>query len=93
MNKRARQTTLTRALEIVHSLSLGNTHLKLPGLSASGNKEKGKEKEKAGASDRAAAFAQRLQQVTEALGCHDRAEKTIVDFILCCVRKGEVLLV
>ena len=83
MNKRARQATLVRTLELVYALSLGDPRAKDIGT----NKGKGKEKEKASSENSASEFTRRLRQVTEALGSQERVEKTIVDFVLNTVRE------
>ena len=83
MNKRARQATLVRTLELVYALSLGDPRDKDIGT----NKGKGKGKGKASSADSASEFTRRLRQVTEALGSQERVEKTIVDFVLNTVRE------
>ena len=82
MNKRARQATLVRTLEIVYALSLGDPRAKDTGT----NKGKGKGKGKVSSADSASEFTRRLRQVTEALGSQERVEKTIVDYVLNTVR-------
>ena len=83
MNKRARQATLIRTLELVYTLSLGDPSAKDTGT----NKGKGKGKEKASSANSASEFTRRLRQVTEGLGSQERVEKTIVDFVLNTVRE------
>ena len=83
MNKRARQATLIRTLELVYALSLGDPSAKDTGT----NKGKGKGKEKASSANSASEFTRRLRQVTEVLGSQERVEKTIVDFVLNTVRE------
>ena len=83
MNKRARQATLIRTLELVYALSLGDPRDK----DIRTNKGKGKGKEKASFAGSASEFTRRLRQVTEALGSQERVEKTVVDFVLNTVRE------